>query len=189
MTNFNERTNTLHYKNISLTLYSQKGWCWLCVRGQLETGTDCYILTQVLLTLAALLSHLSWVAQPWVTEGFQFGILSPTDSNSNWLKPAVSWLYFCLAYTCFRCSSAYLHRCISWLMARSWVNTLYFQCTYKAAITYVLILYVIWDIKKRHWFISKWYFIKQFRSVLNGMRVKICLILKLIVIRICLWWQ
>ena len=43
---FNERTNTLLYKNISLTLYSRKGWCWLCVRGELETGTECYILTQ-----------------------------------------------------------------------------------------------------------------------------------------------
>ena len=42
---FNEWMNTLLYKNISLTLYSQKGWCWLCVRGELETGTDCYILT------------------------------------------------------------------------------------------------------------------------------------------------
>ena len=26
--NFNERMNTLLYKNISLTLYSQKGWCF-----------------------------------------------------------------------------------------------------------------------------------------------------------------
>ena len=46
MTNFNERTNTLLYKNIYLTLYSRKGWCWLCVRGELETRTDCNILTQ-----------------------------------------------------------------------------------------------------------------------------------------------
>ena len=46
MTNFNERMNTLHYKNILLTLYSRKGWCFLCVRDELETGTDCYILTQ-----------------------------------------------------------------------------------------------------------------------------------------------
>ena len=60
MTNFNERMNTLLYKNISLTLYSRKGWCWLCVRSELEMGTDGYILTQVLLTIAALLSHLGW---------------------------------------------------------------------------------------------------------------------------------
>ena len=42
---FNERTNTFFYKNIPLSLDSRKGWCWLCVRGELETGTDCYILT------------------------------------------------------------------------------------------------------------------------------------------------
>ena len=46
MTNFNERTNTLLYKNISPTLYSRKSWCWFCVRGELETGTDCCIMTQ-----------------------------------------------------------------------------------------------------------------------------------------------
>ena len=56
----NERSNTLLYKNTSLTLYSRKGWCWLSVRGELETGTDWNILTQVFLTIAAHLSHLGW---------------------------------------------------------------------------------------------------------------------------------
>ena len=46
MTNLNERTNTLLYKNIPLTLYSRKVWCCLCERSELETGTDCCILTQ-----------------------------------------------------------------------------------------------------------------------------------------------
>ena len=55
----NERTHYL-YKNISLTLYSRKGWCWLCVRGELERRTDSYTLTQVLLAIAALLSRLGW---------------------------------------------------------------------------------------------------------------------------------
>ena len=41
----NERTH-FFIKNISLTLYSRKGWCWLCVRGELETGTNSNILTQ-----------------------------------------------------------------------------------------------------------------------------------------------
>ena len=45
MTRFNERTNTLHYK-IYLSHLIRKGWCLLCVGGELETGTDCYILTQ-----------------------------------------------------------------------------------------------------------------------------------------------
>ena len=30
---------------IPFTLYSRKGWCFLCVRGEVKTGTDCYILT------------------------------------------------------------------------------------------------------------------------------------------------
>ena len=55
--------NTLLFKNIiSHSLFS-KGWGWLCVRDELETGTHCYIDPTV------LLSHLVWVAQPWVTEG------------------------------------------------------------------------------------------------------------------------
>ena len=41
---------------------------------------------------------------------------------SNWLKPSVPWLYYCLTPICFRCSSIYLHRCISWLSAQSRVN-------------------------------------------------------------------
>ena len=74
----------------------------------------------VLLTIAALLSHLGLAAQPWVTEGPSLpsgagshsGILSPTDSNCNWnwtqtpcleLTQAVcgTWLYNCLTPTCF----------------------------------------------------------------------------------------
>ena len=121
---FNERTNTLLYKNISLTLYSRKGWCWLCVRGELETGTDCYILTQ------SSSDHSSTSSSSWLgllnrgslraqshlsVAGSHAGILSPTDSNSNWLKLSVSWLYFCLTPTGFRRSSAYLHWCISFL--------------------------------------------------------------------------
>ena len=131
MSNFNERTNTLLYKYISLTLYSRKGWCWLRVRGELETGTECYTLTQSSsdhsstsfsswlgcsivghlgprdLCLPLALTSASWLQMP------------PTDSDLLW-----AWLYFCLTSTFFRCSSAYLHRCISWLTARSRVNML-----------------------------------------------------------------
>ena len=67
-----------------------------------------------------LLNRWSLRAQrPLSATGSHFSILSPTDSNSNWFKPSVSWLYFCLTPTCFRCSSVYLHRGISWLMAWS----------------------------------------------------------------------
>ena len=74
---------------------------------------------KVLLTIAALLSHSGWAAQPWVTEGpsplsaagSHSGILSLTDSNCNWnsnwltawLTIAVcgTWLYNCPMSTCF----------------------------------------------------------------------------------------
>ena len=55
-------------KILSLTLYSRKGdgcFVWEMSWRQGQTA----ILTQVLLTIAALLSHLGWVAQLWVTEG------------------------------------------------------------------------------------------------------------------------
>ena len=87
---FNERTNTLLYKNISLTLYSRKGWCWLCVRDELETGTDWYILTPSSSDHSStsssfwlgLLNRGSLRAQsPLSAAGSHFGILSPTDSS------------------------------------------------------------------------------------------------------------
>ena len=131
----------------------------LYVRSELETGTDCYILTPVLLTIAALLSHPGWAAQPWVTEGpsplsgagsHSASILSPleltdicvlviflfdthllpvgvpdlppspnsTTSLSRWYSDIFDWMHL------FHCSSAYLHRCISWLTTRSRFNML-----------------------------------------------------------------
>ena len=61
---------------------------------------------KVLLTIAALLPHLCWVAQPWVTEGPKPTVWSWFSlcwhPISNWLKPSVSWLYFCFTSTCFR---------------------------------------------------------------------------------------
>ena len=88
---------------------------------------------KVLLTIAALISHLGWVAQPWVTEGPKPSVcrwLSRWHLVPNWLQLQLellqvvcgTWFYNCLMYTCFRCSSAYLHECISWLTARSRVN-------------------------------------------------------------------
>ena len=158
---FNEPTNTLHYKNIPLILYSRKGWCWLCVTGELETETDCYILTQSSLTIAALLSHPGWAAQPWVTEGprplsgagsHSTGILSPTGTATHPSRPVAPGYiivsrspascgrthiatitkfnhvhrsrWYSDIFDLFRCSSAYLNRCISWLTARSRVSML-----------------------------------------------------------------
>ena len=86
MTNFNEQTTHFFIKNISLTCYSRKGWCWLCVRDELETGTGCYIDPGVLLLiLAGLLNRGSLRAQiPLSAVGSQFGILSPTDCFSKY---------------------------------------------------------------------------------------------------------
>ena len=105
MTNFNERTNALLYKNIYLTLYSQKGWCWLRVRGELETGTDYYILTQsstdhsstsfAFWLSCSTVGH--WRLKPSVWSWFSLRL----HPIFNSLKPSVS-LYFCLTSTCFR---------------------------------------------------------------------------------------
>ena len=60
-------------------------------RGQTAT-----YLPQVILAIAALLSHLGWGCSTvghWGSKaGSHAGILSPTDSNSNWnwLKPSVA---------------------------------------------------------------------------------------------------
>ena len=150
----------------------RKGWCWLCVRGELETGTDCYILIESSSGHSRTSSSFCWDAQPWVTEGpsplsgagsHSAGILTPTatgirtpnclelnridwNSNSNWLKPSVAPDYIIVWHppapnsttstgqgdipisltgcTYFH-PSAYLHRCISWLTARSRVNMLH----------------------------------------------------------------
>ena len=88
---------------------------------------------QVLLTIAVLLSYSGWAAQPWVTEGPKPSVcrwFSLWHLVPNWLQLQLeltqavccTWLYNCLTPTCFRRSSAYLHRCISWLTAWSRVN-------------------------------------------------------------------
>ena len=108
MTNFNERTNTLLYKNvISHTLFS-KGWWLLCVRSELETEQTA-ILTQSSSDHSST-SFESWLAaQPWVTEGCETlrlqagshaGILSPIDSNS--LAPGYIIVYVHLLPLFFR---------------------------------------------------------------------------------------
>ena len=167
MTNFNERKNTHLYKNIRLTLYSRKGWCLLCVRGGLETGTDCYILTPSSSdhnsTSFAFWLGCSTVGH-WGSKALSLQAvltlascpqLIPNVTGTDWLTRAVcgTGLYNCLMFTCFlwtyasttntefnhvhrsrwysdifdrmhlfRCSFAYLNRCISWLTARSRVN-------------------------------------------------------------------
>ena len=121
MTNFNERTNTLLYKNISHTLFS-KGLILLVCEGWAGDGDRELFWRKVLLsTVATLLSHLDWVAQLWVTEDPNPSVcrwLSLRHLVPNWLHlvrtASGTWLYNCPTSTCFRCSCAYLYRCISW---------------------------------------------------------------------------
>ena len=102
MTNFNERTNALLYKDIPLTFYSRKGWCWFCVRGELERGTDCYILTQSSSDYSSIsfafwlgcstMGH--WGPKPsvWGWFSLRWNPLSYWNCNwnSNWPKPSVA---------------------------------------------------------------------------------------------------
>ena len=125
MTKFNERSNTLLYKNIPLTLYSWKGWCFLCVRDELETETDCYILTQSSSRdHSSSLPHLGWAAQPWVAEGpsplsgagfHSVSILSPTGTeleltDCNSPKPSVAPGYIIVWHPPASCGRTHLQR-------------------------------------------------------------------------------
>ena len=83
--NFNERTNTVLYKNIISHTLFLKGRCWLRVRDEWRQGRTA-ILTQqyFFLILAGLLNRESLRAQsPLSAAGSQFGILSPTDVFQN----------------------------------------------------------------------------------------------------------
>ena len=44
----------------------QKGWYWLCVRGELEMERDCDILTPSSSDHSSTSSSFYWAAQPWV---------------------------------------------------------------------------------------------------------------------------
>ena len=113
MTNVNERTITLLYKNISLTLYSWEGWCWLYVRGELETGTDCHILTQDSSDPSST-SFASWLGCSTVGHWGPKALCLPLVLNSAScpqlaLTPTgtaqtvcCTWLYNCLTTTYFR---------------------------------------------------------------------------------------
>ena len=118
----NERTQ--FFIKIYLTLYSWKGckrvdvgcvWEVSWRRGQTVTYWP-----KVPLNIA-LLSHLGWAAQPWVTEGpsplsgtgSHYSILSPTATGtaSNWLtKLSVAPGYIIVWCPPASCGYTYLHR-------------------------------------------------------------------------------
>ena len=114
---FNEPTNTLLYKNIPLTLYSWTGWCWLCVRGELETGTDCYILTQRSSRDHSSTSSSSWLGcstvghwgpKPSVWSWFSLRWHPVSNRNSNWLKPSVAPGYIIVSRPPASCGRTHL---------------------------------------------------------------------------------
>ena len=129
----NERTRFFIKKYISHTLFSKGLMFLVCERWvgdadrllHNDPNSSDHSSTPFSSWLGLLNRESLRAQSPLSAAGFHFGILSPTDSNCNWLKPYVSWLYFCLTSTHFRCSSAYLHRCISLLTARSRVNMLH----------------------------------------------------------------
>ena len=112
MTSMNERT---HFSiKIYLSQFILERGCFLCVRGELETGTDCYILTQSSSDHSSTSLRPGWAAQLWVTDGHKPSVYKliltlascpPTDCNWNWTDPTQAvcgtWLYFCLMPTCF----------------------------------------------------------------------------------------
>ena len=107
----NERTH--FFIKIYLSHFiPRKGWCWLCVRGELETGTDCYILTPsssdhsstsfAFWLGCSTVGH--WGSKPsvWSWFSLHWHPIFNSNWNSNWYKPSVvSGYIFCLTSTCF----------------------------------------------------------------------------------------
>ena len=167
----NERTH--FFIKIYLSHFIRKGWCWLCVRGELETGTDCYIWAQIspdhsstsfafwlgcstvghfgpkALRLPLTLNSTSC---PQLTPTAA-GIAARTRTDPSRLWHLVIFLFdvhmlsvgvrICTKFNhvhrsrwysdifdrmhMSRFSFDYLHRCISWLTARSRVSMLNFE--------------------------------------------------------------
>ena len=147
ISNNDERTQS--FRKIYLSLYSKglrKGCARVMCEWWVADWTDCNILTDIPLSLAALLSRSagllnrgSWGPSPlWelvLTTASYLQLTQPVCGNG---------LYNCLTSTCFLWAShlhpiqsvhsqcytlisstgctCYLHRCFSYLTARPWVN-------------------------------------------------------------------
>ena len=86
---FKERTNTLLYKNIISHTLFLKGWCWLCVRDELETGTDCYIDPKFFFDHSNT-SFTSWLGlSPRSASPQSESLFSRWHPISNWLQQSV----------------------------------------------------------------------------------------------------
>ena len=99
----------------------------LCLRYERETWTDCYIEPKFFFDHSSTFFS-SWLGCStvghWKCKALSLRAGSHASASCLQLTRTSlgTWLYHCLTSTCFRCSSAYLRRCISWLTARSRVN-------------------------------------------------------------------
>ena len=112
--------DTLLYKKIYLSHFIRKGRSWLYVRGELETGTDCYILTQsssyysstsfAFWLGCSTVSH--WGPKPSVWSWFSLRghLHSNCKWNSNWPKPSVAPGYKIVWHPPASCGRTHLHR-------------------------------------------------------------------------------
>ena len=131
--NNDERTH--FFRKIYLSHFIRKGWCFLCVRGELETERETTTYWPLVpLTIAArfphsagLLNRGSWGPQPSAWSWFltprasylqlrqEFELWLQLELNSACLKLQLTqavcgtWLYNCLSSTCFLWAS-HLHR-------------------------------------------------------------------------------
>ena len=107
----NERTR--FSIKIYLSHFIRKGWCWLCVKGELETDTGCHILT-LSSSDHSITSFSFWLGcSTGVTVGpsplswsgsHSAGIPSPTATGTRMPTAQAicgTWLYNFLTYTCF----------------------------------------------------------------------------------------
>ena len=113
----NEYTSLQKYK--SLTLYFRKGD--VCSVWEMSGDKDRLLYWPKFFSLGT--SFASWLGL--LTKGPKpsvccwFSLWHPV---SNWIEPPGHLVLLFSTSTCFRCSSAYLHWCISWLTARLGVN-------------------------------------------------------------------
>ena len=92
-----ERTH--FFIKLYLSHFIRKGWCWLCVRGGLETETDCYILTQSSSREHSNTSSSSWMGcstvcrwGPKPSVWSWFSLREHPITNCDWNWTGTDWL-------------------------------------------------------------------------------------------------
>ena len=114
----NERAH--FFIKIYLSHYIRKGWCWLYVRGELESETDCHILTQSSSDHSSTSSSFCWAAQPGSLRAQALClelVLTPASFlqlelqlELNWLNPSVAPGYIIVWCPPASCGRTHLHR-------------------------------------------------------------------------------